>query len=369
MKNTNTFIVKHMSLLILGIILGHGMVMAQVSKTKHLSKGFKIDKSTIVDIGNKYGDITINTWNKDSVYVEITYEVQEKNQEKLNKKLEELNFELTQSGHYLVINTVISGNKNMFISELSKFKETIGVGESQVKISMNIKLPNKLDLRIKNKFGNIYLDDYAGDVSIDLANGRLKAHNLSGYVNMKLNFGDAIINNIDSGNLEIYYSEMNLATARKLRITSKTSDITITEAVQLHVNSSRDDYRIRMISDFETQSNWTDFSISEFKQKSDIRMNYGDLTIEKIQPSMENITIDAKSTKISLFFDKDMDVNFDIVTNRDLNLPMEATIDSTNQIDEKEKIIRYIGRTGNVKISTPKLILKTISADITILKR
>jgi len=369
MKRTiaNTF--HYLMLLALLVTLSGKSGRGQVSDSKIVTKGFKIDKSTIVDIGNKYGDITIETWDKDSVSVEIKYVVSEKNHEKLQKKLDEINFELTQSGHYVVISTIIGESKNMLISELIKFKETIGVGESLVDIDMNIKIPDNLDLRIKNKFGNIYIDDYKGDITIDLSNGKLKAHEFTGYVNLKLNFGDGVIKKIDAGNLEIYYSDFNLASSRKLRINSKTSDITITEAGQLLVNSSRDHYRIRMINDFETSANWTDFSITEFNQKSDIKMNYGEITIENIRPTLENIMIDARSTRINLYFDRETDVNFDIITNRNISLPNEAKIDSSEAINEKEKIMRYLGRTGKIEKSKPKLILNTSSADISILKR
>lgn len=363
-RNNNYSLLLLCSLLLVSIASN-----AQVNDSKRITKTFQVDKSTIVDISNKYGDITIDTWDKDSVWVEINYQVTDKNYERLRKKMEEISFELTQSGHFVVINTLISSSKNMLIDELIKLKETIGVGESQVEIDMKIKLPDNLNLRIKNKYGNIYIDDYIGELTFDLSNGRLKAHDLTGYVNLKISFGDAIINTIDTGNLEIYYSELNLADGRKLRINSKTSDITITEVSQLLVNSSRDDYRIRMISNFETESSWTDFSITEFTNRSDIKMNYGDLTIENIRPSIDNMLIDAKSTKINLFFDKEMDVNFDITTNKDISLPMEAKIDSTQQIDEKEKIVRYFGRTGNIKIGKPKLTLKTTEANISILKR
>lgn len=361
--------VKHIIGAALSIILTISTAYAQVTESQSISKEFEIDKSTIVDVANKYGDITIETWDKNAVLVEIEYEVSEKNREKLDDKLEEINFELTQSGHYVVINTILGDSKNMLLSELTKFKETIGVSESKIDIKMHIKLPDNLDLRIKNKFGNVYIDDYNGDISIDLSNGKLKAHDLTGYVNLKLNFGDAIIKSIDTGNLEIYYSDMNLSSSRKLRISSKTSDITITEIEELFVNSTRDDYRIRMISDFETQSSWTDFSINEFKQKSDIRMNYGDLTMENIQKTMESIIIDAKSTRINLFFDNDLDVNFDIITDEDINLPMEAEIDSTEMLNEKEQIMRYLGRTGEVEKSKPTLTLNTTSSEISILKR
>ncbi|MCF8360092.1 MAG: hypothetical protein K9H26_15150 [Prolixibacteraceae bacterium] len=361
---------KRKALLLLAIgLLATTLAIGQVSESRQLSKSFKIGKSSVVDISNKYGDISLETWRKDSVLVEIFVQVSEKNREKLRKKMNDIGFELTQSGHYIVINTLLNESKNILISEFTKFVETIGITDSKVEINMKLKMPDYLDLRINNKFGNVYIDDYKGDVTIDMSNGKLKAHNLDGYSNIKMSFGDAIINRLDAGTLEIYYGELNLTSARKLRITSKTSDITITEIDELTVNSSRDEYRIRMIDDFETQSSWTDFSISEFNKKSDIRMNYGDLTIENITSGFESIYIDASSTNISLGLDENLDVVFDITTNEEISLPMNSTIDMKEEIDEQEKIIRYIGRTGDIEARTPKLILKTTSGEITLHKR
>lgn len=359
----------HLILLSILMLFGVGQLNAQVSETKEIIKGFSVEKSTIVDINNKYGDVTIETWDKDSILVFIDYTITEKNYDKLKSRAEQIHFELLRSGHYIVINTIISSSRNMLLSELIKLKETIGMAEAQVQINIKVFLPDNLDLRIKNKFGNVYIDNYKGDITLEMSNGKLKANNLSGYVNMQVSFGDVRINSIDSGSLEVYYSDMNLVSARKLRITSKTSNITITEVTQMLVNSSRDDYRIRMITDFETESNWTDFLITEFKRKSDINMKYGDLTIERINPGIEKIIIDARSTKINLFFDKESDVNFDIITNRNMDLPLDAIIDSSELLNDKERIMRYVGRTGEVGLAKPQLILNTSSADIKIFSR
>jgi hypothetical protein len=356
-------------LVVIVLISTSTSTLGQVTESRQLTKGFRINTSSIIDIGNKYGDINIETWSKDSVRVEIYVQVSEKNSERLHKKMSEISFELTQSGHYVVINTLVGETKNILFSEINKFKENIGISESQVEINMKVMVPDNIELRISNKFGNVYIEDYKGDLTIDMSNGKLKANNLSGYVNLKISFGDAIINSIDSGTLEIYYGKLNLSSARKIKITSKTSDITITEIEQLLVNSSRDTYRIRMVDDFETQSSWTDYSITEFKHKSDVRMNYGDLSIENVKSGFDNIYIDAHSSKISLCFDKKTEINFDITTDKDLSLPMNSKIDKKEQINPSEKLFRYFGRTGDVKIEDPKLILKTSSGEITILKR
>nr|HPR32738.1 hypothetical protein [Prolixibacteraceae bacterium] len=259
--------------------------------------------------------------------------------------------------------------KNIIFSEFNKLIENIGIAETQVEINMKIRMPANLNLRVNNKFGNVYLDDFQGDVTIDMANGKLKAHDLNGFCNLKINFGDAIINRMDAGTLEIYYGKLNLSNARKLKITSKTSDIVITDIQDLTAHSSRDDYRIRMVRNFETESSWTDFSISEFSNQSDIRMNFGDLSIEKIQQNFELIVIDARSTNINLSFDQNVDMNFDITTNNEVSLPMSSIIDQKEQIDEKENIVRYIGRTGDIKTGEPKVRIRTSSGEVTLIKR
>ena len=369
MKKNLSHTIKHVLLSFSIVVISFSQVSGQVTESRKLTKGFKIDNSTIVDIGNKYGDINIENWDNDSVKVEIYVQVTEKSRDKLRKKMSEISFELTQSGHYIVINTLIGDTKNILFSEFNKLKETVGLGDSEVEINMKLKVPDNLDLRITNKFGNVYIDNYTGDVTLEMSNGKLKANDLTGYVNMKISFGDAIINSIDSGSLEVYYGKLILTSGGKIRVTSKTSDITITEINQLTVNSSRDTYRIRMIDDFQTESSWTDFTITEFKHKSDVRMRYGDLSIENIKNTFDNIYIDASSSKISLCLDKKTDVNFDITTDKDLSLPMNSKVDKKEQIDQAEKLIRYTGRTGDIKIDNPKLILKTSSGEITILKR
>lgn len=365
----NTVIKYLFAAIIIQLLTATQPAQAQVSESEHISRGFLVNNSTIVDIGNKYGDVVLKTWDRDTLWVQIDYQVSGKNYDQLKLKMKEINFELTQSGHYIVIDTKIGAPESKLVHEFRKLKESIGFSDTEVEINMKITLPDKLDVRINNKFGNIYIDDYNGDVSIDMANGRLKTHNLNGYTNIKMDFTDAIINHIEHGNLEVNYSDLNLTSTQKLRINSKTSNVTITEAANLFVNSSRDDYHIRMIRSFETTSNWTDITINEFTNESDVRMNYGELSIDKIKNGFDYLVVDANSTKINLVFDRDADINFDITTNKDISMPIDATIDSTQRIDSNDKIMRYIGRTGNIDVEDPRLILKTKSSDISILKR
>jgi len=151
--------ITRLVLLTIGCLLAGISLMAQVSESKQIRKSFRIEKSTIVDINNKYGDVTIETWENDSVLVIIDYTISEKNYERLRSRAEQIRFELSKSGHYLVVNTIIGSNKNMLLGELARLKESIGMNESQVQINIKVFMPDNLDLRIKNKFGNVFIED------------------------------------------------------------------------------------------------------------------------------------------------------------------------------------------------------------------
>jgi len=346
-------------------------VLAQYTNSKVVAKGFKTSKNSMVEITNRYGDINLETWEKDSVSVEIKVNVTENTMGKLHDKLRSINFNLTQSGQFIIINAFVGGDKNILINEFNRLKENIGVGDSKTEIHMQVRMPSNLNLRLNNKFGNIYMNDYHGDASIDMSNGKLIAQNLKGFTNLKISFGDAMIQSVEGANLEVNFGKLNLEKGQRVRLTSKTSDLTLTEVDQLNLSSSRDSYRIRIANEIDADANWTDFNITELNKKGSFRMSYGLISVEKIMPTIERLYIDSRSTKINLFTDSQNDLVFDILSNKELRLPMETKIDSKEILVKEDKTTRYKGRTGNNtgNRTEPNLFIKSLSGDINLMKR
>lgn len=370
MKQTvsNTWLTKA---LILILLMSSHSLKAQYTDSKALAKGFKTSRNSMVEITNRYGDIHIETWDKDSISAEIKVDVSENSMGKLHDKLRSINFNINQSGQYIIVNTMVGSEKNVLINEFKRFKENIGVNDSKVEITMRIKMPNTLNLRLNNKFGNIYLEDYQGDLNIDMANGKLMAQNLKGFTNLKISFGTAIIQSVDGANLEVNFGKLNLSSGQRVRISSKTSDIDILEIGQLNLNSSRDSYHIRQVNEMDVDAGWTDFDLGEIKKKGSFRINYGILNLEKFQSSIERLYIDSRSTKITLFTNYQQDILFEIVSNKEIRLPMESRLDSKEVLAQEDKTTRYTGRTGNNlgENAATRLFIKSESGEISLIKR
>ncbi|MDO9614393.1 MAG: hypothetical protein Q7J86_07680 [Bacteroidota bacterium] len=100
-------------------------VNAQFSETREFVRRFKIQPETRIDITNKYGRIELNTWKKDSVVIQFRMEINEKKPDKLKKTLDNLDFYISNSQHYLIVKTQVDKYRSQVESEFLKFKETI----------------------------------------------------------------------------------------------------------------------------------------------------------------------------------------------------------------------------------------------------
>ena len=104
------------SLLFLGISVS--VQAADDTKlTKTISKAYRVPLNVQLEIRNKYGTITVNTWNKDSVSAKIEITAYGKNQSNVSKELDRVEIEFVNNRDFLLIETVLD-RKSGFFAEL-----------------------------------------------------------------------------------------------------------------------------------------------------------------------------------------------------------------------------------------------------------
>ena len=339
---------------------------AQFTETKEINKHFKVSPTTRIELTNKYGKIELNTWNKDSVIVDIKIRVEDKKLSKLEKAISEIDFDITESDHFVIVRTIVGKNKSGLEKEIQKFKESVFQSDSKIEINYTVWLPKSNDLKVENKFGDIYIGDYFGELELNLSNGNLKSHNFEGKTNLTLSFADATINQMKSGRLDCNYSEVFMKKADNLQVTSKSSDFEIYEINELDANSRRDKFRIRLIESLEAKGSFSNFRINELTDRISLRVEYGDVDIEKTAIDFSNIYIESKSTDINLYFSEDSKFLFEINhTKTETSFCRELEIKEKKVLDEKEKNIKLTGNFGG-ESDTKKLFINTTSGELNI---
>ena len=358
---------KIILIFILGFLLLPSIVVAQFTETKEIKKQFKVLPETRIEISNKYGRIELNSWDKDSVVIEIKIRVEEKKLSKLEKAIDAIDFDFTHNQHFLIAQTIVGQNKSSLGREISKFKETVFQTDGNMKIDYFVWVPISSELKVNNKFGNIYIDDYTGDVEIDLSNGNLKSHDFMGELDLTLNFADATINSINNANLECNFSEVYIKKAEILSVKSKSTNFEILEIKELDAESRRDNFKIRLVEMVKAKGSFSNFRVDELKDRLDLRVDYGDIDIDKTAADFSSIFIESKSTDINLYFDVESEFNFEIMhTKTDLHFCGEIEVESEKTLDEKENRVKLIGNFGGKSEIKTKLNIKAGSGEINI---
>ena len=340
---------------------------AQFTETREFVKRFKIQPETRIDITNKYGKIELNTWDKDSVVIRFKMEINEKKPDKLAKTLGNLDFDISNSQHYLVVKTQVDKNRNQVESELLKFKETILQTNGSIRIDLMVWLPDNRELRLENKFGDIILGDYKGETQFILSNGKLKAGDLPKKSSLNLSFADAVINDLPNARIVSNYSDIEIKNSGTIRFESKSSTIEIMNSEDLSIDSRRDKFRIRLADKLDATGNFSQFRISELKDKANFRLSYGSLEMEKIQNSFSSIYIESRSTDTNLYFNPEAKFNFEITeTKTDLKLGREMKEEDKEVLDSKENKVRHSGYFGK-KMKEEQLIINSVGGETNIL--
>jgi hypothetical protein len=361
---------KQLLIIIVAVCVTSLTASAQYTETKEIKKHFAVTSETRIEISNKYGTIELNTWNKDSVVVEIRIEVEERKRSKLDQSMGKIDFDFTDNQHFLVIRTQVGKNMSTLEKEFLKFKETILQSSGNMKIDYSVWLPQSNELRVENQFGDIFIGDYTGDVEIDLSNGNLKSHDFEGNLNLTLNFADATINQVNSGWVESNYSDVYIKKAEFLRIDSKSSDFEILEINEMDADSRRDKFRIRIVDMIEARGSFSNFRLNEFNDRLILRTEYGDIDIEKTAPDFSNIFIESKSTDINLYVSPEANFGFEIThADADLDFCPEMQITDEENLESDEEKMKFHGNFGNNQADEPKLFINATSGELKIFCR
>ncbi len=349
------------------------IVSSQVyERNKIESKSFKVYKETALEINNKYGNIHLFTWDNDSVKIVIDIRVKANKKSKADKIFDYIDVEFSSTKYYIIATTQFKQNQNSFWSEVTDLANTIFSGNTKVQIYYDIYLPNDMEIKLENKFGNIYFSDYQGEANINLSNGDLKANYLSGYTNINLNFGNASINRINEGKIIIKYAEIEIDSVSNLEIESKSSTINISKAEFLNIDSSRDKYYIGVLGNINGKSSFSYLTIKEVSDNTKLITEYGEMKFEDISEGFRIIELQSEYTDIYLNFPVtiscDLTINYSGETG--IYYPEHYKNIKKETVDKKEDIYKSYGVIGdnsankgsvNLNVKSGKVVIKDIA--------
>lgn len=225
---------------------------------------------------------------------------------------------------------------------------TISSGTS-TRIDYTVYFPEGNDVRIENKFGNIYTTDHKGKLDITLSNGDMKAHNLDGPTRIKLEFGNANIDKIVNANVTLGYAEFNLENAGELTFESRSSKIYLTSVDNLHMDSKRDKFYVKTAGEVTGDSFFSYLNLDKVTSKINLKTNYGEIKLLAVSDNFTRLDLSSDCTDINIYIDENHLFEFDIT--RDDRSQVLAT---ASLISKKEEPVIGMEKTFHSTITAGK---------------
>jgi hypothetical protein len=287
------------SILLLLMLLGFQAHAQEYARDRHLRESFLAPQSAEIQVVNKYGDVHLIPWEKDSVVFEIAFSVTSNKQAKADKIYDYIDFEFKSTNYYIIAQTVFKG-QNTFWTEMADVASTIFTGGTSTSIDYTVYFPAGNAIRVENKFGNIYTTEHPGKVNIMLSNGDLKAYAFLGETKLRLEFANASIDHISSGEVILSYTELDLEKAGTLRIESKSSKLYLGDIEDMSISSRRDRYSVKNAGTISGSSYFSYIDAGTLSQSISLTSTYGDLVVHGFLQGFRQADINAQYTDIAI---------------------------------------------------------------------
>lgn len=330
---------------------------------------FKVFKPTSLEVYNKYGNIHLFPWDKDSVKIRIELNVKANKESKVDKIFEYINFEFSNTKYYIIARTKLK-QQGSFWSEVSDLANTLFSGNNKAQIDYYIYMPKDMPAKFENKFGNIYSTDHTGKLEVSISNGDYKANNIDGYLELDLSFGNASINSVETGKMNVNYGEMELKNANDLTLKSKSSTFYIEDVKALSITSKRDKFRIDNVKSLTGETSFSYIRLKDFSSDMSLKTSYGELKLEEVNSNFQIIDLTSNYTDIVLTIPEQTSFALDITHSGSTGIIYEEKYESvkTTVIDEKEDIKKTSGIFGDNPNPGRSIKIMTKSGTITFKK-
>jgi len=299
---------KHYNILILFILipfLGFSNDDTFISKEKNIKKTFIVNSNAGIDIENKYGNITVSTWDENKIDLDITIKVSGGNENWVNERLSSIDVDIN------ALKSMVSAITNIGNSSLKSRGSS-----NSFEINYVIKIPKNGTVKLNNKYGNITTLTLESTTDIACKYGKIILGKLNGDSN-RIEIGysqNSSIDYIKSGNIEARYSGIKINESGNLNVDANYTDVSLQEGQNIKCKGNYGTFKFQKINSLVGSSNYVTISIAEVLNNLNIDATYSKINVESMSEKSKNVNINTGYTNIALGYDANYSFDFDINT-------------------------------------------------------
>jgi hypothetical protein len=288
-------------LLMLPALSFAGIVRGKYTREKKIEKSFSVNNNAALQVMNKYGNVTITTWDQDKTELEVSITVSGNDEERVQKRFNS-------------IEVNISGTSSL-VEAYTRFG-SFNRGNVSMEINYVIKIPRNGALGIGNMYGDIRLGKIYGGTNIQIQYGNLSIDEANSENNkLDLQYSTSSrIGTIKAGTIKMQYSNVDGGRAGKLTINNDYSNVKFTDADDLNMTMDYGNLSLGSVDKLVVEGDYSNLKCDRVTNLLTASLDYGSVKINNIVPAVRNIAITAQYSDIKLGFNPDMGFSFEIDT-------------------------------------------------------
>jgi len=337
---------KHYNILILFILipfLGFSNDDTFITKQKNIKKTYIVNSNAGIDIDNKYGNISVSTWDEDKIDLDITIKVNGPNENWVNERLNSIDVEIS------ALKSLVSAVTNLGNSSL-KSKGS----NNSFEINYVIKIPKNGSVKLVNKYGNISTLNLESTSDISCKYGKVSLGKLNGSNNqIEIAYcQNSTIDYIKTGSIDARYSGLKINDSGNLNLSANYTDVNLNEAQNIKYQCNYGTFKFQKINSLNGSGNYLTIIIGEVSNNFSFDTNYSKINIGTLNEKAGNVNINSGYTDISLGYSPNYAFDFD-VSARYSNIKHDNSLDiSVSETKSNSKRISgFYRKKGQNKIN------------------
>lgn len=287
-------------LLFIAVILLNQSLIGQVTVSKKITEDFPMTNLGEFRLNNKYGEVHLYGWDKNSIAITIDISVTHTKKENANELLKRINPRIKSIDNSVHVNFEISEGKAHLINKYFTKRNSPDLSQSNVQVNYTIYLPKNSKTEVTNKFGSVIIENWNGPLKADIQHGDLWINENLNNANIDIEFGKIKAKTIEYGNIHLKNGALDIKAAIDLKLTSEGSNIDIEKVISLEIHSNKDIVTINEIGTLEGNLKFTEMEVSTLKDNTNLTLKIAELKILDIQKKDAEIIIDQVSSDIVL---------------------------------------------------------------------
>lgn len=275
-------------------------VSAQSERSKQWERSYDLSPTGTVQIENKYGNVIVNGWDSDKLKVTIDIKVTHRKDENARKLLDRIQPEVTTAGDFIRITSEIVERSSSIFTRYFNKANPFDFDKSNIKIDYEVYLPTNAELNITNKFGDVVISSWKGDLEANVQHGDMWVNEAISTAKIDMRFGKLDCENLGYGNIKMSNGTVDVESAQKLKIISSGSDIRLHGIAKLELYSSKDEVSLDEIGSLRGDFKFSNVDIASVDTEMFLTLRIAEVEIHKILTPDAEIDIVQESSEINM---------------------------------------------------------------------